>query len=211
MKSLDSQTEACLRQSVDPAIGEYLATLTNPISRCLEVGCGSGQYRFAVVGNYIGLDITVADYTPGRPRTPNVLGDALRLPFVSDTFTLVFFAGFFHFLPSPERVLAEAARVLTPGGLVAIFDYTPATVKRLASIYATYNPPLEARPWTCAQWTQFLRQNGLSDVCVWRKTPVHPPWMRQIANLPLIRNLYRVLVDMREGAIVLIGRKPLKP
>lgn len=140
-----------------------------------------------------------------------MLGDALRLPFVSDTFTLVFFSNIFHFLQSPEQVIAEAMRVVSPGGLVAIFDYSHTTVKRLGRTYATYDPPLEVRPWTCTQWTRFLRKNGLSDVHVWRKTPMHPAWIRRLANFPLINKLYRILVDMREGAIVLIGRKPLQP
>jgi len=211
MRALDLQSRTRIEKCLDPAICYYLAALTHSQSCCLEIGCGPGQYRLVVQGEYFGIDITKTEYYEGLPRTPDALADAMHLPFASNTFTLVFYSNTFHFLPDPEHVLAEAIRVLRPNGLVVIFDYSRTTVKRLMRTFATYNPPLEARPWTCTQWTQFLRHNGLSDVCIWRKTPRHPPWLRRIIAVPLISHLYRALVDMREGSIVLMGRKPFKP
>lgn len=207
MKPIAPRLEARLRECIDPAIGRCLSGLAGPSSRCLEIGCGPGQYRLSVGGEYVGVDITAADYGEGLPRTPDALADAGRLPFGPETFTLVFFSNIFHFLPDPDRTLAEALRVLRPGGTMAIFDYSRVTVERLARGYATYDPPLAARAWNCGRWVQLFQDAGLDDVKIWRKTPMLPAWTVPIVSLPLVGHVYRSLVDGREGGIVLVGRK----
>jgi SAM-dependent methyltransferase len=94
-------------------------------SRLLDVACGPGFVSEAAAARGAqpaGVDIATAMVEQARTRCPNltfVVGDALRLPF-PDTFfdavTMNF--GILH-VSQPERALAEAHRVLVPGGRLA--------------------------------------------------------------------------------------------
>jgi SAM-dependent methyltransferase len=57
-------------------------------------------------------------------------GDGRSLPFPDQTFELVTCDSVLSHIPDPERAIAEALRVLAPGGCLAIFDgdYATATV-----------------------------------------------------------------------------------
>ena len=51
-----------------------------------------------------------------------VLGDSMALPFANDHFDHVVLHLILAVVPRPEKCLAEAARVLRPGGTIIIFD-----------------------------------------------------------------------------------------
>lgn len=97
--------------------------------RVLEVGCGAGQCarRLAALGaRVVGVDLSGAMLDRARalgrrPGSPAVAGlvqaDARRLPFADGSFDVAFSAyGAVPFVADPERVMAEVARVLRPGG-----------------------------------------------------------------------------------------------
>jgi len=52
-------------------------------------------------------------------------GDMYQLPFPSDSFDVVTFHQVLHFADNPGRAIAEANRVLRPGGRVVIADFAP--------------------------------------------------------------------------------------
>lgn len=94
-------------------------------SRLLDVACGPGfvSEAAAVRGAHpVGVDIATAMVERARMRRPDltfVVGDALGLPFLDasfDAITMNF--GILH-VSLPERALAEAHRVLVPGGRLA--------------------------------------------------------------------------------------------
>jgi ubiquinone/menaquinone biosynthesis C-methylase UbiE len=66
--------------------------------------------------------------------------DAKRLPYADGAFGTVASNSIVHHIPEPGQVLAEAWRVLAPGGLVFIRDlfrpHDEATVRRLVETYA---------------------------------------------------------------------------
>jgi ubiquinone/menaquinone biosynthesis C-methylase UbiE len=77
--------------------------------------------------DYVALDLTAAMLDQARPRSLGlnmelVQGDSLALPFTEASFDCVVLHLIVAVVPQPERCLAEAARVLRPGGTVLLFD-----------------------------------------------------------------------------------------
>jgi len=94
----------------------------------VEIGCGSAPCSRWLAGRGarpVAVDLSAgmlrvgaeAMVAAGEPRVPLVQADARRLPFADDSFDLAFSAfGAIPFVADPETVMAEAARVLRPGG-----------------------------------------------------------------------------------------------
>lgn len=94
----------------------------------LDVGCGTGRSRRIYVdrcSRYAGIDLSLGALRLARRRFLDsswLQGDALRLPFRDESFDVVAFSSVLHHIADRRRALAEAARVLRPGGLVFAFD-----------------------------------------------------------------------------------------
>jgi SAM-dependent methyltransferase len=103
-----------------------------PPGRVLDLGCGIGHsYELLAPRQTVGLDLDPAALA-GQDRETEV-GDMRALPFAAASFDSVLSVQSLEHVPDPERVLAEARRVLAPGG-VAVF----VTPNRL-----TFGPPDE--------------------------------------------------------------------
>jgi len=93
--------------------------LREELTPVLDVGCGEGELaRHLPEGGWLGLDSS-AEMLARAPR-PTVRGDACALPFPDDSFGSVALLYVLYHLPDPVRALAEARRVLRPGGLVVV-------------------------------------------------------------------------------------------
>ncbi|HXV13468.1 MAG TPA: class I SAM-dependent methyltransferase [Candidatus Krumholzibacteria bacterium] len=84
-------------------------------SLVIDVGCGESPYRAMLSGfaRYVGFD------APGRPDSashPDVVGDAGALPFRTASADAVLCTEVIEHVPDPAILLAEAHRVLVPGG-----------------------------------------------------------------------------------------------
>lgn len=100
--------------------GAEVDRLAARATRILDLGCGyeaPGLARLPSSGTLkCGID-AVADLRPSRAqRIRFVRGDGSRLPFADGSFDLVISKSVLEHLTHPERVLAEVARVLAPGG-----------------------------------------------------------------------------------------------
>ncbi|MET7515393.1 methyltransferase domain-containing protein [Streptomyces sp. NPDC005480] len=98
----------------------------------LDAGCGTGRalpaLRDAVgpSGAVLGVDLTPAMLQAaaraGRDRAGALmLADVTRLPVRSESLDAVFGSGLVAHLPQPQENLRELARVVRPGGLLALF------------------------------------------------------------------------------------------
>ena len=106
-----------------------LARLTQQNSQVLLSGAGTGlDFPFLKTGlAYTALDLTGAMLARSRNRAQQlnmtwVQGDSMNLPFVDNSFDCVVLHLIVAVVPQPERCLAEAARVLKPGGRLLVFD-----------------------------------------------------------------------------------------
>lgn len=100
--------------------------------RVLDAGCGTGRalppLRAAVgpTGVVLGADLTAAMLRAaaraGRDRDGTLLlTDVAALPLRSSSLDAVFAAGLIAHLPDPAGNLREIARVVRPGGVLALF------------------------------------------------------------------------------------------
>lgn len=77
--------------------------------------------------HYVGIDLTAAmlsrsDARRGHLDFQSVQGDAQRLPFADASFDHAVLHLILAVVPEPQACLAEAARVVRPGGQVLVFD-----------------------------------------------------------------------------------------
>ncbi|MET7489865.1 class I SAM-dependent methyltransferase [Streptomyces sp. NPDC005538] len=116
-----------------PAYAAAVAELAlRAADRVLDAGCGTGRALpplHAAVGPsgvVVGADLTPAmleaAVRAGRDREGYLLlADVAALPLRSESLDAVFAAGLIAHLPQPELNLRELARVVRPGGTLALF------------------------------------------------------------------------------------------
>jgi SAM-dependent methyltransferase len=85
----------------------------------IDVGCGEQPYRPCLAGfrRYVGYDSPSA---PDRGAHPDVMGDALALPFADGCADAVLCTEVIEHVTDPSIMLAEFARVLRPEGSVLL-------------------------------------------------------------------------------------------
>jgi ubiquinone/menaquinone biosynthesis C-methylase UbiE len=96
-----------------------------PVSKILDVGCGTGQFTYAFVregGDAAGIDISpdmikAARSKSGRGKSPEfVVMDARRLQFADGSFDLVVSSKLFLHIRDWQKAADEILRVAKPGG-----------------------------------------------------------------------------------------------
>lgn len=125
---------------------------TAPIGSVLDIGTGTGrmielfaseaEHFTALDSNSEMLRIARAKlggFVPekfGQDRVEIILGDFNALPLADASFDTVIFHQVLHYAQNPEAVIAEAARVLRPGGRMMIVDFAAHDREELRSVHA---------------------------------------------------------------------------
>ena len=192
------------RQSFDPVATEYDATrpdypaqlfdalesaMGQPLlwSAACDVGAGTGIASRALAGR--GATVTAVDPGLGvlqvlasrsTSRVRVVVGDGNALPLRDKQFDVLTYAQSFHWT-DPARSVAEAFRVLKPGGLLAL----------------VWNRHDLSVPWLAEHQERFYRACGWPghrDESWVRELLAGEPWNRRVATvaIPWSRRIYLV-------------------
>lgn len=165
-------TAAALQRQVCELL---LAALPDPgPATILDAGCGTGHALGLLGRRWPGAHIVAADFAPGMLRVagrrhPLVCADIEALPFAPAGFDLYWSSLTFQWC-DPFRAASEAARVLAPGGMLAVSSLAPGTLKELDAAFSGIDDhrhvlefaPAEALADACAA-------AGLIDIRVERR------------------------------------------
>jgi ubiquinone/menaquinone biosynthesis C-methylase UbiE len=159
--------------AVEAAIRESLAG--QPIRALLDLGTGTGRMLelFAAdIERGLGIDLSLDMLAFARARLDRAglkhcsvrHGDIYNLALQRDSFDVVIVHQVLHFLDDSARAIAEAARVLRPGGRLLVVDFAPHDLEFLREEHA--HRRLGFAPETVMQWIEaagleFVRQETL--------------------------------------------------
>lgn len=119
-------------------------------TRLLDIGCGSGYALWLAAelqADVTGLDITPELLQIARERVPAAVlieGSMDRLPFPDSCFDVAVGFNAFQFAERPQTAVAEAARVIRPGGMVAATTFAEPERNQSTALHLALEP-LRAR------------------------------------------------------------------
>ncbi|MFB6174006.1 MAG: class I SAM-dependent methyltransferase [Halobacteriales archaeon] len=115
----------------DPAILDAaLDRAGRPVERVLDVGGGTGRAASALGDRErVVLDLSRQMLRRVPTGIGRVLADARSLPVRPGAADAVLVVDALHHLPDVPAVLAEAARVLRPGGVLVVREFDPTTLR----------------------------------------------------------------------------------
>jgi len=157
-----------------PGIGEVVADSALKVfpvrARVVEIGIGTGRIAKPLLARGVrvtGLDLSpkmmrrLTDTLPsGVPAPALLLADAANLPLAAGTFDAAISVHVFHLIAQWKEALAEARRVLKPGGIFLLgYDWRPDS-----------SPGERLR----RQWRRIVTRRGLS---------VSQPGVRDLAEV----------------------------
>jgi ubiquinone/menaquinone biosynthesis C-methylase UbiE len=163
----------------------FLAEVEFPAqARVLEVGCGTGVLTRVLatwpgIGGVVGVDPAPSLLSRARELAAGLAGvefreaDGRSLPFPNEVFDVVVFDSALCHIPRPELALAEACRVLRPGGRLAAFDGDYATttvaVSELDPLQLCVAAMMAASvndPWLVRRLPALVRDAGFEELRV---------------------------------------------
>lgn len=126
---------ATLQRRVCELLLEEVATPAP--GRVLDAGCGTGYGRNLLAARFPEANIVAADFAPAMVTAAGggVCADIEALPFPDAAFDLYWSSLSFQWCDA-GRAVAEAARVLAPGGRLAVSSLAPGTLAELDAAFA---------------------------------------------------------------------------
>src|ERR1700730_18121856 len=131
--------------------------LARPDAKVLDLCCGTGDVLLSLAAARGGVAIFGSDFchpmlieaqrkiATQKLRSPLFEADALALPLASDSLDLITVAFGFRNLTNYRHGLEELARVLKPGGVLAILEFSQSTNRGFAALYGFFST--RVLPW----------------------------------------------------------------
>ena len=166
----EATVETAMRDALGPT----------PIELFVDVGTGTGRMLELFADRYtsgLGFDLSTAMLAYARPKLDRAgvvhaqvrHGDIYDLPLADGAAGAVVMHQILHYLSDPARAIAEAARLVAPGGKLLIVDFAPHEQEFLRETYRHERLGFETS--TVSQW---LAEAGLSVDLTQALTPQTP-------------------------------------
>ena len=150
----------------------YLGHIDFPqAARVIDIGCGTGPVTEVLaywprVGEVLGVDpspVLIAKARAQRGAITNVSfqeGDGRALPLGASEFDIAVIHTVLSHVPEPQRILAEAFRIVRPGGWLAVFDGDYETITAALSAHDPLGACIES-----------FKESFIHDIWLMRKLP----------------------------------------
>src|SRR5579863_5997211 len=146
-----------------------------PIGRLLDIGTGTGRILELLAPHSersIGLDVdhdmlVLARAALGDAQLSQVSvhhGDVHRPPFEAASFDVAVMHHVLHLLDDPAEAVADAARLLRPGGRLLVVDFAPHELEQLRGLHGHRHLGIadeEMRGWAVAAGLELERERSL--------------------------------------------------
>jgi ubiquinone/menaquinone biosynthesis C-methylase UbiE len=209
-----------------------------PGERVLDMGCGGGRHAFALYkkgARVVALDLDAAELkdvagmfaalepeVPATATAQAVRGSAYELPFADNTFDKIIAAEILEHLPEDAEAMAELARVLKPGGWIAVTvpRWGPEQVCWALSDEYHANEGGHIRIYQGSQLRERLQQAGFTVRGGHHAHALHAPywWLKCAVGVdknehPLVTGYHRLLVwdMMKAPRITRLAERLLNP
>lgn len=179
------------RRGLRDGLREFLPGLGDEL---LDIGCGRKPYRdLARAKRYVGIDVDTA--ATRALAAADFYFDGRELPFPEASFDAVLSSQVLEHVFTPEKFLAEAHRVLRPGGKLLLatplvwdeheqpFDFARYSSFGLRSLVARAGFEIIAQRKTCADFRVVVQ---LASAYLYKCTLTRNRWVNRMTQLLLI-------------------------
>lgn len=199
-----------------------------PSDRVIDLGTGAGHTAFAFAphaASVAAVDLTAEMLRVGQGiarerKITNVTfheADVVRLPFPDASFEVASCRYCAHHFDEPGDALAEAARVLVPGGRFLLVDTvapeTPA-LDTFVQVFEFLRDRSHVRNLRASEWIRLFDKHGF-DAVVRHRAPIvldGEDWVKRMQTPPekvaMIRTLFAEATAAQKAAFDLVSEEP---